>query len=268
MAQRVKVRFRRAGKTYELDSGGLALMPGDRVIVDTASGVEIGRVIATSHHWAAAAAAGDAGGNGLEKILRKATQADLEREVQDGEKARHALRICREKVAKYNLNMDPIEAEYALDDSKVTIYFLAEGRVDFRELVRDLAGTLRTRVELRQVGVRDEARMVGGLGPCGRTLCCATFLTEFKPVSIKMAKEQNLPLNPGKISGVCGRLMCCLRYESQLGREAEGDQDALAAVRDGAAAGCCGSTCGGCGQSQGQGQDRGRREKQASKGKR
>ncbi len=238
MAHTVKVRFRRAGKTYDFDSGGLALMPGDRVVVDTASGTNIGQVTAIAYRPTPA----DGGANGLKKVLRKATEEDLERETRQEEKARHALKVCREKVAKHNLDMDPIEAEYALDDSRVTIYFLAEGRVDFRELVRDLAGTLRTRVELRQVGVRDEAKMVGGLGPCGRPLCCTMFLTEFKPVSIRMAKEQNLSLNPGKISGVCGRLMCCLRFESQIGREGEAD---VAAANNGGCGSCCGSKCGG-----------------------
>lgn len=242
MGQLVKVRTGQSGKIESYDTGDLLVLPGDKVVVETASGLDIGQVTAVSPKVSPLG-----NGQAVKRIVRKATPADLEQEARNEERATRALRICREKAAKQNLNMDPVRAECALDGSKIIIYFLAEGRVDFRELVRELAGALRTRVELRQIGVRDEARMLGGLGPCGRPLCCTTFLEEFKPVSIKMAKEQHLSLNPGKISGICGRLMCCLRYESQLA-DGEKGRNGEAAKAKGAEAAGCGNGCGGCGR--------------------
>ncbi len=208
MARVIGVRFRYAGKVYYFDPVDLEMEQGDRVIVETARGVECGEVV-----------------NGvkdvdekeviapLKKVMRKATPEDLQQVEDNKKKAEEAYRICQEKIQKHSLEMKLIDVEYTFDNNKILFYFTADGRVDFRELVKDLAAVFRTRIELRQIGVRDEAKMMGGLGVCGRSLCCSSHLTEFHPVSIKMAKEQSLSLNPTKISGTCGRLMCCLKYE-------------------------------------------------------
>jgi cell fate regulator YaaT (PSP1 superfamily) len=213
MADIVGVRFRRAGKVYYFDPAGIELKAGDTVIVDTARGMELGHVVIAPGQVLESAAAGP-----LKPVLRKANDEDLARARELEEKEKEALRVCGELVSKLNLPMKLLSAEVNLDGNRLTVYFSAEERVDFRELVRELAGRLKTRVELRQVGPRDEAKLIGGFGRCGRPLCCAAFLSEFAPVSIKMAKEQNLPLNPMKISGTCGRLLCCLTYESELYR--------------------------------------------------
>lgn len=211
----VGVRFRPAGKIYYFDPGGLQLATGTRVVVETVRGTEIGTVVMPGREVSEEQVT-----QPLKKVIRVATPEDLEKEKENREKAQEALAVARQKVEEKGLDMKLVDAEYTLDRSRVVIYFTADGRVDFRELVRDLASTLRSRVELRQIGVRDEAKILGGIGPCGRRLCCASFLSEFYPVSIRMAKEQNLSLNPTKISGVCGRLLCCLRFESELSRVA------------------------------------------------
>ena len=188
---------------------GTEVAAGDEVLVETQRGTEVGEVVAAPQEVPELPADEDG-----RRILRRLTDADRERLQANERKAARALALCREKAAALGVPMRPVEAEYAFDGNKVTIYFTAEGRVDFRHLVRELASALKARVEFRQIGVRDAARMLGGLGPCGRPLCCTTFLTDFRPISIRMAKEQNLALNPAKISGLCGRLLCCLRYEA------------------------------------------------------
>ncbi|MDI6893975.1 MAG: stage 0 sporulation family protein [Bacillota bacterium] len=213
LAKVVAVRFRRVGKPYHFDPAGIELEPGDRVVVETARGLEIGEVVCPVRE-----VPDDQLAQPLKPVLRVATEADLGQAEENQALASGSLRICREKVGARGLPMHVLDAEYTLDRSRLVFYFASETRVDFRELVRDLASSFRTRIELRQVGVRDEAKMVGGLGPCGREVCCAVWLSEFQPVSIRMAKVQNLSLNPGKISGLCGRLMCCLRYEADLYR--------------------------------------------------
>lgn len=226
----VGVRFRPSGKIYNFLASNKDLPIGEKVLVETTQGLELGQVAAKPRE----AAEGETEQH--KRIIRVATKEDLAKAKQNEEKAARALRICREKVAKHGLEIRPVSAEYTFDGNKLTIYFTAEGRVDFRALVRDLVSVLKCRIELRQIGVRDEAALLGGLGPCGRMLCCSTFLTEFKPVSIRMAKEQNLSLNPSKISGLCGRLMCCLRYESDgagagagVGKAAEKEDGVLVA---------------------------------------
>lgn len=210
----VGVVFKKAGKIYYFDPTSLELKVGDGVVVKTARGMEYGEVISPpekiSDHEIITP---------LKKIMRKATKEDKDQAAKNRDKEKEALRTCEEKIAKHNLSMKLVDVEYVFDGSKIIFYFTAEGRIDFRDLVKDLASIFRTRIELRQIGVRDEAKMIGGLGPCGRRLCCTLFLSDFEPVSIKMAKEQNLPLNPLKISGICGRLMCCLRYESEVYKE-------------------------------------------------
>ena len=206
----VGVRFRKAGKIYYFSPGDLKIAAGDGCIVETARGVEYGEIVIAPRDVPAGEVV-----QPLKQVLRNANTDDYERLEANKARAQEAFQIAMEKVAEHKLPMRLLEAEYTLDDSKLIFSFTAEGRVDFRELVKDLAAIFRTRIELRQVGVRDEAKIIGGLGSCGRALCCATFLGEFEPVSIKMAKEQNLSLNPSKISGVCGRLMCCLKYECQ-----------------------------------------------------
>ena len=210
MPKVVGVRFRTVGKIYHFEAGDLALAARDAVVVDTVRGAELGTVVIPPFE-----APGGQGGQPLRRVLRQATPQDLERKERNRQKEQEALAVAKEKVKSRNLAMRMVGAEYSFDRQKLTLYFTAENRVDFRELVRELAGVFHARIELRQVGVRDEARILGGLGPCGRELCCATFLTEFAPVSIRMAKGQNLSLNPAKISGLCGRLMCCLRYEAE-----------------------------------------------------
>ena len=207
----VGVRFRSSGKMYYFEPGGYAPQKGEFVIVETARGPEFGEVCL-----------GKCGVNKkdvvlpLRPIIRIASKEDVVHNGENHEKEKKALEICREKIANHKLEMKLIDAQYAFDNSKLLFYFSAEGRVDFRDLVKDLASVFHTRIELRQIGIRDEARMLGGLGVCGRPLCCATFLSDFAQVSIKMAKEQNLSLNSSKISGACGRLMCCLHYEAEV----------------------------------------------------
>ncbi|AIE58559.1 PSP1 domain-containing protein [Bacillus methanolicus] len=205
----VGVRFKKAGKIYYFDPGDLSIQKGDFVIVETVRGVEYGKVVIArkqvDEHDVVLP---------LKKVLRIADQKDRLKVEENKAAAKEAYEICCEKVNEHQLDMKLVDVEYTFDRNKVIFYFTADGRVDFRELVKDLASIFRTRIELRQIGVRDEAKMLGGIGPCGRMLCCSTFLGDFDPVSIKMAKDQNLSLNPTKISGLCGRLMCCLKYEN------------------------------------------------------
>ena len=214
MIKVIGVRFRTAGKIYFFSPGGLELKAGDKVIVETARGVEFGSVVTGIKE-----VPDDQISQPLKPVIRIATQDDVRREAKNREKEKDAFKICQEKIRKHGLEMKLIDAEYTFDNNKVLFYFTADGRIDFRELVKDLASVFRTRIELRQIGVRDETKIRGGIGICGRPLCCHTYLTEFAPVSIKMAKEQNLSLNPTKISGVCGRLMCCLKNEEETYEE-------------------------------------------------
>lgn len=208
MIKVVGVRFRNAGKIYYFDPADLDITTGTHVIVETARGVEMGTVILAPKE------VGDEKViQPLKAVIRIATDADERTVKKNREKEKEAFKICLEKIAKHKLDMKLVDAEYTFDNNKLLFYFTADGRIDFRELVKDLAAVFRTRIELRQIGVRDETKILGGVGICGRALCCHTFLSEFAPVSIKMAKEQNLSLNPTKISGVCGRLMCCLKNE-------------------------------------------------------
>lgn len=208
MPKAVGISFRPGGKVYHYDPEGLSLVPGDEVVVPAARGVGYGRVVTPIREAGVQEVEGP-----LKKVIRKATAHDQERQRLNMEKKEEAYRTAKRLILKHGLPMKLVDVDYVFDGSSIIFYFTAEGRVDFRELVKDLAGTLKARIELKQVGVRDEAKMVGGLGPCGRDLCCSLFLSDFNPVSIKMAKEQDLPLNPAKISGICGRLMCCLKYE-------------------------------------------------------
>lgn len=210
MVKIVGVRFRNAGKIYYFDPKQYDMEPGDHVIVETARGVEYGTVVTKVTDMDEKKVI-----QPLKPVIRVATQEDADRELKNKEKEKDALRICQEKIKKHNLEMKLIDAEYTFDNNKVLFYFTADGRIDFRDLVKDLAAVFKTRIELRQIGVRDETKILGGIGICGRPLCCNTYLAEFAPVSIKMAKEQNLSLNPTKISGVCGRLMCCLKNEEE-----------------------------------------------------
>ena len=214
MIKVIGVRFRTAGKIYFFSPGGLELKAGDKVIVETARGVEFGSVVTGIKE-----VPDDQISQPLKPVIRIATQDDVRREAKNREKEKEAFKICQEKIRKHGLEMKLIDAEYTFDNNKVLFYFTADGRIDFRELVKDLASVFRTRIELRQIGVRDETKIRGGIGICGRPLCCHTYLTEFAPVSIKMAKEQNLSLNPTKISGVCGRLMCWLTNEEETYEE-------------------------------------------------
>ena len=214
MVKVIGVRFRTAGKIYFFSPGSLELKAGDKVIVETARGVEFGSVVTGVRE-----VPDDQISQPLKPVIRIATQDDVRREAKNREKEKDAFKICQEKIRKHGLEMKLIDAEYTFDNNKVLFYFTADGRIDFRELVKDLASVFRTRIELRQIGVRDETKIRGGIGICGRPLCCHTYLTEFAPVSIKMAKEQNLSLNPTKISGVCGRLMCCLTNEEETYEE-------------------------------------------------
>ncbi|OPZ65554.1 MAG: hypothetical protein BWY85_00494 [Firmicutes bacterium ADurb.Bin506] len=209
MVNIVGVRFKKAGKIYYFAPGDLELKVGMSVIVETARGTECGEVVVGPK-----LVDEDSIVQPLKQVVRVATEADARQVEENKRKAERAFDVGLAKIAAHGLPMKLVDVEYAFDNSKIIFYFTADGRVDFRELVRDLASVFRIRIELRQIGVRDEAKMLGGLGPCGRPLCCATFLGDFEPVSIKMAKEQNLSLNPTKISGICGRLMCCLKYES------------------------------------------------------
>ena len=205
----VGVRFKKAGKIYYFDPGDLSIQKGNYVIVETVRGVEYGRVVIDPKQVDENDVVLP-----LKKVLRIADQKDRMIVEENRLAAKEAYDVCNEKVAIHQLDMKLVDVEYTFDRNKIIFYFTADGRVDFRELVKDLAAIFRTRIELRQIGVRDEAKMLGGIGPCGRMLCCSTFLGDFEPVSIKMAKDQSLSLNPTKISGLCGRLMCCLKYEN------------------------------------------------------
>ena len=202
------VRFRSAGKIYYFDPADFDIKKGDNVIVETARGVEFGTVVMGIRE-----VEDDKVVSPLKPILRMATKKDQETVEHNKVREKEAFDVCLEKIRKHNLDMKLVDAEYTFDNNKVLFYFTADGRVDFRELVKDLAAVFKTRIELRQIGVRDETKILGGIGICGRPLCCHSWMPEFVPVSIKMAKEQNLSLNPTKISGTCGRLMCCLKYE-------------------------------------------------------
>lgn len=210
----VGIRFKKAGKIYYFDPADINIKKGDFAIVETARGLEHGEVVIGRRDVDESTIIPP-----LKSVIRIATKEDEEKHIDNRNKQKDAYIICLEKIKEHNLPMKLIDVEYTFDNSKIIFYFVADGRIDFRELVKDLAAIFRTRIELRQIGVRDESKMVGGLGPCGRSMCCATFLGDFEPVSIKMAKEQNLSLNPTKISGVCGRLMCCLNYEQKTYEE-------------------------------------------------
>lgn len=210
MIKIIGVRFRNAGKVYFFNPKKFPIKKGDHVIVETARGVEYGTVVADPQE-----VTDDKVVQPLKPVIRVATREDDKKVAENKAKEKDAMRICQEKIRKHQLEMKLIDAEYTFDNNKVLFYFTADGRIDFRELVKDLAAVFKTRIELRQIGVRDETKIIGGIGICGRPLCCNTYLSEFVPVSIKMAKEQNLSLNPTKISGVCGRLMCCLKNEEE-----------------------------------------------------
>lgn len=210
----IGVRFRHAGKIYYFSPGNLKINTGDHVIVETARGVEYGYVMIGNKE-----VEDDKVVQPLKPVIRTATPEDDRQTERNREKEKDAFKICLDKIRKHGLEMKLIDAEYTFDNNKVLFYFTADGRIDFRELVKDLASVFKTRIELRQIGVRDETKILGGIGICGRSLCCHTHQSEFAPVSIKMAKEQNLSLNPAKISGMCGRLMCCLKYEQETYEE-------------------------------------------------
>lgn len=210
MIKVIGVRFRNAGKIYYFAPGKLDIKNGDHVIVETARGVEYGYVVLGCREVEDGKVV-----QPLKSVIRMANGDDKAKEAANRKKEKDAFKVCQEKIRKHNLDMKLIDVEYTFDNNKVLFYFTADGRIDFRELVKDLASVFKTRIELRQVGVRDETKIVGGIGICGRALCCHSYLSEFIPVSIKMAKEQNLSLNPTKISGVCGRLMCCLKNEEE-----------------------------------------------------
>lgn len=214
MIKVIGVRFRKAGKVYFFDPAGMEIKTGDHVIVETARGIEFGHVVLGNREVEDKKVV-----QPLKPVIRMATRADEEVERKNKEKEKEAFKICLEKIKRHDLQMKLIDAEYTFDNNKVLFYFTADGRIDFRELVKDLAAVFKTRIELRQIGVRDETKIMGGVGICGRALCCHSYLSEFIPVSIKMAKEQNLSLNPTKISGVCGRLMCCLKNEEETYEE-------------------------------------------------
>ena len=211
MVKVIGVRFKTAGKVYYFDPDKFKLKVGDSVIVETARGLEFGTVTMEESEVPEEDIVSP-----LKKIIRIANEEDHRKHIENVKKKERAMQLCQEKVDKHGLVMKLIDVEYTFDNSKVIFYFTADGRVDFRELVKDLAGVFKMRIELRQIGVRDEAKMMGGIGSCGRSLCCNSWLADFEPVSIKMAKVQNLSLNPGKISGICGRLMCCLKYENDI----------------------------------------------------
>ena len=218
MLKVVGIRFKKAGKIYYFDPVDTGVEVGDHVIVETVRGLEYGTVVIGAREVEENKLVSQ-----LKPVMRKATEQDALKVQENKVREKEAFNICLRKIAKHGLPMRLIDVEFTFDVNKIIFYFTADGRIDFRELVKDLASVFRTRIELRQIGVRDEAKMLGGIGSCGRPLCCATFLGDFEPVSIRMAKDQNLSLNPAKISGVCGRLMCCLKYEN-----------------DGYCSGCCG----------------------------
>lgn len=210
MAEVVGIRFKEVGKVYYFDPDSMQFKKGERAIVETARGVECGEIAMENRDVPDEEIV-----KPLKRIIRAATEADLRTLQENKEKEKKAFAICEEKIRAHKLDMKLVDVEYTFDSGKILFYFTADGRVDFRELVKDLAGVFRTRIELRQIGVRDESKMLGGFGICGRPFCCSSFLGDFQPVSIKMAKEQGLSLNPVKISGTCGRLMCCLKYEQE-----------------------------------------------------
>ncbi len=210
MAEVIGVRFKSTGKVYYFDPGEEKLEKGEMAIVETARGIECGEVAMENREVKDSAIV-----QPLRRLIRRATPQDLKQVEENHKKEKSAFKACERRIASRGLEMKLVEVEYTFDNSKILFYFTADGRVDFRELVKDLAGMFRTRIELRQIGVRDEAKMLGGMGICGRPFCCGSFLGGFQPVSIKMAKEQGLSLNPVKISGACGRLMCCLKYEQE-----------------------------------------------------
>ena len=214
MVKVIGVRFRRAGKVYYFDPTDQDIKRGQHVIVETARGVEYGEVVLGNREVEEEKVV-----QPLKPVIRIATKEDDEKEMANRDKEKEAYAICLEKIKKFELEMKLVDVEYTFDNNKILFYFTADGRVDFRELVKSLAAVFRTRIELRQIGVRDETKILGGIGVCGRVLCCNSFLSEFAPVSIKMAKEQNLSLNPTKISGICGRLMCCLKNEEEAYEE-------------------------------------------------
>lgn len=232
MTRVIGVRFRTAGKIYYFDPGDFEIKKGDHVIVETARGVEFGTVLSDPRE-----VEDEEVTKPLKGVLRMATEKDIEQEASNRIKEKEAFRICKQKILGHGLEMKLIDAEYTFDNNKVLFYFTADGRIDFRDLVKDLASEFKTRIELRQIGVRDETKIIGGYGICGRPLCCHSYLSDFIPVSIKMAKEQNLSLNPTKISGVCGRLMCCLKNEEdvyeELNRKLPGIGDIVASTEDG-----------------------------------
>lgn len=209
MIKVIGVRFKEAGKIYYFDPNGFQIETQDYVIVETAQGVEFARAVISNREVEE-----DDVVLPLKKVQRMATEKDVQHKEENLQLAKTALHSCKDKIIQHKLDMNLVDVEYSFDRNKAVFYFTAEGRVDFRNLVKDLASDFKTRIELRQIGVRDEAKLLGGIGPCGRMLCCSTFLGDFEPVSIKMAKDQNLSLNPAKISGICGRLMCCLKYEN------------------------------------------------------
>ena len=214
MVEVVGVRFKTAGKIYYFSPKGIEFSKGDYAVVETVRGTEIGEVMLTNRQIPEENIVSP-----LKPVLRKATNEDIKKIDKIKEKEKKAFEICVEKINQHNLDMHLVDVEYTFDENKILFYFTAEGRVDFRDLVKSLASVFKTRIELRQIGVRDEAKMLGGIGVCGRPICCNSFLGDFQPVSIKMAKEQNLSLNPTKISGTCGRLMCCLKYEQSTYEE-------------------------------------------------
>lgn len=218
MVEVIGVHFKKAGKVYYFDPGQQDIDIDDYVIVETVRGVEFGKVVITDKRVDEEDVVLP-----LKQLIRVADEKDKLTVVENQEKAETAFQTCAKKITEHKLEMNLVEVEYTFDRNKIIFYFTADGRVDFRNLVKDLAALFKTRIELRQIGVRDEAKMLGGIGPCGRMLCCSTFLGDFEPVSIKMAKDQNLSLNPAKISGLCGRLMCCLKYENDAYETAKRD---------------------------------------------
>ncbi len=210
MIEIIGIRFKNNGKTYYFSPGDTTAQKGDMAVVETARGLECGEVVIEPRQIPESQIVAP-----LKPVLRIADEEDRKKIEENRQKEKEALGVCQQKIEKHKLDMNLVDVEYTFDGSKILFYFTADGRVDFRELVKDLAGVFRTRIELRQIGVRDEAKMLGGLGICGRPFCCSSFLGDFQPVSIKMAKEQGLSLNPTKISGTCGRLMCCLKYEQE-----------------------------------------------------
>ena len=214
MVKVVGVRFKKAGKIYYFDPDELDINKDSSVIVETARGIEYGQVVIANREVSEEAIVAP-----LKKVIRIATEKDIQQAAENRKKEKQAFDTCLQKINQHNLGMKLVDVEYTFDNNKILFYFTADGRIDFRELVKDLATIFKTRIELRQIGVRDETKMLGGMGFCGRELCCSSYLGEFEPVSIKMAKEQSLSINPAKISGTCGRLMCCLKYEHEVYEE-------------------------------------------------